>query len=41
MRDSENKLPFDLAMAGQHKAVVKILKDMGDPNAASAACIIT
>lgn len=41
MRDADGKSPFDLAMAGEHKAVVKILKDSGDPNAASAACIIS
>jgi len=40
-KDGDDKLPFDLAMAGQHKMVVKHLKEMGDPNAASAACTIS
>ena len=40
-KDGDDKLAFDLAMAGSHKMVVKHLKEMGDPNAASAACTIS
>ena len=41
MKDSDGKTPCDLAVAGKHKAVVQALKDVGDPNAASAACVIS
>lgn len=41
MKDENDKLPFDLAMAGKHKAVVQNLKSLGDPNAASASCVIS
>lgn len=40
-QDGEGKSAFDLALAGKHKATCKLLKDMGDPNAASAACTIS
>ncbi|CAM9365145.1 unnamed protein product [Phaeothamnion confervicola] len=40
-KNADGKNCFDLAVAGQHKAVCKLLKDMGDPNAASAACVIS
>lgn len=39
-RDADGKTPFDLAVQNKHNAVVKVLKDMGDPNAASAACLV-
>lgn len=39
-KDKTDKTPFELAIAGEHREVVKILKDKDDPNAASAACII-
>lgn len=39
-RDADNKTPFDLAMQGKHAAVVKALKEMGDPNAQGAACCV-
>ncbi|CAM9397772.1 unnamed protein product [Discosporangium mesarthrocarpum] len=41
LKDAAEKTPFDLAAAGQHKAVCKLLKEMGDPNAQSAACTIS
>lgn len=40
-KDKAGKTPFDLALAGEQRAVIKLLKDMGDPNAASAACVIS
>lgn len=39
-KDANGKLPFDYAMDGKHKAVVKVLKDMGDAAAQSASCVI-
>lgn len=39
-RDADNKTAFDLAMQGKHAAVVKVLKEMGDPNAQGAACCV-
>lgn len=39
-RDADSKTPFDLAMQNKHTAVVKLLKEMGDPNAQSAACLV-
>ncbi|CAM9431663.1 unnamed protein product [Choristocarpus tenellus] len=41
LKDGAEKTAFDLAAAGQHKVVCKLLKDMGDPNAQSAACTIS
>ena len=40
MKDNDGKMPFDLAMAGKHKAVCKLMKEMGDPAAQSASCVI-
>ncbi len=40
-KDADGKLPFDLAIAGKHKAVVTLLKGNGDPNAQSSSCIIS
>lgn len=39
-RDADQKTPFDLAVQNKHNAVCKLLKEMGDPNAQSAACTI-
>lgn len=39
-KDSNGKLAFDYAMDGKHKAVVKVLKEMGDAAAQSASCVI-
>lgn len=39
-KDTAGKMAFDLAMANKHQAIVKLLKELGDPNAQSAACII-
>ena len=41
MKDDTGKTPCDLAVAGKHKAVVNVLKELGDPNAASVACVIS
>lgn len=40
-KDGDGKTAFELAMGGGHKAVCKIMKELGDPNAASAACVIS
>ncbi len=39
-KNSDGKLPFELAMGVKNQAICQILKDGGDPNAASGACII-
>jgi len=39
-RDADNKTAFDLAVQGKHAAVVKVLKEMGDPNAQAASCCV-
>lgn len=39
-RDMDGHTPFDLAMQNKHQAVVKALKELGDPNAQSAACCV-
>jgi ankyrin repeat protein len=39
-RDADQKTPFDLAVQNKHNAVCKLLKEMGDPNAQSAACTV-
>jgi len=39
--DDDGKTPCALAVAGQHKPVIKLLKELGDPNAASVACVIS
>mmetsp|Transcript_8390 Transcript_8390/g.16955 ORF Transcript_8390/g.16955 Transcript_8390/m.16955 type:complete len:177 (-) Transcript_8390:66-596(-) len=41
MKDDDDKTPCALAVAGSHKNVIKCLKEMGDPNAASVACVIS
>ncbi|CAM9724642.1 unnamed protein product [Heterosigma akashiwo] len=40
LKDNDQKTPFDLAVAGKHKAVCTVLKELGDPNAQSGACVI-
>lgn len=40
MENSDGKLACDLAIVKKHKAVVQTLKELGDPKAGSAACII-
>ena len=40
LKDGDGKLAFDYAVAGKHKAVCKIMKEMGDPAAQSASCSI-
>ncbi|CAM9095058.1 unnamed protein product [Scytosiphon promiscuus] len=40
-QDAGGKTPFDMAAAGQHKATCSLLKELGDPNAQSAACVIS
>lgn len=39
-RDADAKTPFDLAVQNKHTAVCKLLKELGDPNAQSAACCV-
>ncbi|GMI11417.1 hypothetical protein TrRE_jg3932 [Triparma retinervis] len=39
-KDDEDKTPCQLAVDGKHKNIIKCLKEMGDPNAASVACVI-
>ena len=39
--DANGKSAWDLALEGKHKAVCQMLKNMGDPKAASAACVIS
>lgn len=39
-RDADGHTPCDLAMENKHQAVIKLLKELGDPNAQSAACSI-
>lgn len=39
-KNSDGKLPFDIAMGAKNSAIVGILKEGGDANAASASCII-
>ena len=41
MKNGDGKVPFDLAMAKKHKAVVVALKETGDKNAASASCVVS
>lgn len=41
IKDDAGKTPCDLAVAGGHKPVIKLLKELGDPNAASVACVIS
>jgi ankyrin repeat protein len=40
LKDKDGKMATDLAVAGKHKAVVQVLKDLGDPAAQSASCLI-
>eukprot|EP00904_Undaria_pinnatifida_P000405 jgi/Undpi1/10365/HiC_scaffold_29.g12815.m1 len=40
-KDTSDKTPFDMAAAGQHKVTCSLLKELGDPNAQSAACVIS
>ncbi|CAM9138960.1 unnamed protein product [Sphacelaria rigidula] len=40
-KDNAEKTAFELAAAGQHKAVCALLKELGDPNAQSGACVIS
>ncbi len=39
-KDANGKSAFDLAMDGKHKAVCKVMKEMGCEQAQSAACCI-
>jgi ankyrin repeat protein len=39
--DDDGKTPCALALAGSHKPVISKLKELGDPNAASVACVIS
>jgi len=39
-RDADGHTPFELAMQNKHSGVVKLLKELGDPNAQSASCSV-
>ncbi len=39
-KNSDEKTAWDLSVASKNQAICGILKDLGDPNAASAACVI-
>jgi ankyrin repeat protein len=39
-RDADGQTPLDLAIQNKHTAVVKLLKELGDPNAQSASCSV-
>lgn len=39
-KNSEDKTPWDLAVGSKNKAICQVLKDMGDANGASSACVI-
>ena len=39
--DDDGKTPCALAIGGKHKAIIKLLKELGDPNAASVACVVS
>jgi len=39
-KNSDDKFPAEIAIGMKSKELVQILKDGGDPNAASASCII-
>eukprot|EP01038_Epipyxis_sp_PR26KG_P006259 gene6259-8620_t len=40
-KNSDGKIPWELAMDSKNKAVLQALKEGGDPNAGSGACIIS
>jgi ankyrin repeat protein len=39
-KNSDDKTAWDIAMAAKNNAICQALKDMGDANGASAACVI-
>ncbi len=39
-KNSEENTPWKIAMDAKNQPVCQMLKDMGDPNAASSACVI-
>ena len=39
-KNSEDKTPWDISAGASNKAVCQVLKDLGDANGASSACII-
>ena len=39
-KNSDGKTSFEIAMGAKNQAICTILKEMGDPNAASASCVI-
>ncbi|CAE7573584.1 kidins220b [Symbiodinium microadriaticum] len=41
LKNQDGKTAFDVAVAGKQQAVCQALKDGGDANAASAACVIS
>jgi hypothetical protein len=39
-KNSDDKTPWDIAMGAKNSAICQALKDLGDANGASAACVI-
>lgn len=39
-KNSDDKTSWEIAMGAKNQAICGILKDMGDPNGASASCVI-
>ena len=40
-KNSDGKLPWDIALSEKNQAVCQVLKDMGDANGASSSCFIS
>lgn len=40
-KNSDERTPWDIAMAAKNTAVCQVLKEMGDINSASSACVIS
>ena len=40
-KNADGKTAWEIAMAAKNQSIATILKDMGDPNGASASCILS
>lgn len=40
-KNNEEKTAWDVAMGTSNKAVLQVLKDLGDTNGASSSCIVS
>jgi ankyrin repeat protein len=40
-KNSEGKTPWEIAYQNKNREICQVLKDNGDPNAASASCCIS